>query len=1089
MAVPRNKGTASELETAYFQPATFNDCLSIPNHFPNALPADLIHAWTPRECVRKFVENYCSRHACKVIVHLEDNEEHIISSYYRTPISKLSHESPPPDFERWEDSLSHPINYKAFLAMADGTTTVIDKLKDFTADDRTSMELLPGLDFSKYQNESPNRNLRESLGIEEETSLIVYTGGVTSSNREDIRALYLATKLLNDDGYPFKLVKTGPNNDDFNSSFAFDIDDYVVDIGLRQKEELPDLLSIADILVQPGKVNAFNLYRLPSKLPEFLASGKPVITSNANLALRMNDSEECLKLMIGAPREIADQCIRIIKDPILSRNLSAGGQAFARRQFSIETNTTKLLEFYELIIRGISKNWTRLSDPKTTMKNIVEDRIRELDSTEIPSAIRSPENVFDGPGLLDSLKIFRENLGLAEREVAGEEETKNSSEQPRAQQQDELILQEISDLKDENENLKDQVKRLKETASWKVTMPLRALRRKFLDPLVRKEKREREVVNPEEKEEIQLKSKSQAAQPEPPPAYRDYNEFCRNLETKIGEYSDNFLRRLNQIEEPPLISIILPVYNTDEKWLSRSINSVISQIYPNWQLCIADDASIKPHVRKLLNEYKRLDERIEVVFRENNGHISAASNSALEIAEGEFIALLDHDDELASHALARVVDSIRANPSAKLIYSDEDKIDADGTRSQPHFKSDWNPDLILSQNYISHLGVYRTSLVRDLGGFMEGLEGAQDWDLALRVSEKAQSNQIVHIPEVLYHWRSIQGSTASDIDEKNYAHAAGGKAVKRALERRGLSSTIEPVERYYWRVKYELPNRFPRVTIIIPTKDRIDLLKPCIESIKEKTVYNNYYIQILDNESTDQETLEYLEEIQSSDVGLEKCNGPFNFARLNNQAIEKADSEIICMLNNDVTIISEGWLEELVSHVCRLDIGVVGAKLFYPHDHMQHAGIVLGLGGVASEAFKKLHKTDDGYIHRACLIGNYSAVTGACMAFRKSVWEDVGGFNDKEVPNAFGDVDFCLKALKAGFRNLYTPFAELYHHESASRGHDLDPEKVEAFRVAVEYMKSHWAELIKRDPYYNPNLTLEREDFTLAREPRYYSVA
>ncbi len=1087
VAVPGNKGSAGQLETAYFQPATFNDCLGTPNHFPNALPADIIHAWTPRECVRKFVENYCKRYDCKVVVHLEDNEEHLISSYYRTPIEKLPLDEPPEGFDGWHDELSHPVNYRAFLALADATTTVIDKLRDFTSQDRPSMELLPGIDFEKFQHESTKKEVCELLDIEEKYSIIVYTGGVTSSNREDIRALYLATKLVNDQGHPLKLIKTGPNKDNFNASFAFDVDQYVIDIGIQPKEKLPKLLKAADILVQPGKANAFNLYRLPSKLPEFLAAGKPVITSNANLALRMGDGGECLKLDIGAPREIADLCIRIIENPELGHRLGQKGKAFAEKNFSIHSNTAKLLEFYELILKSPSRNWITENKNEGFQANIAAQRIQELGS--INANVKG--NARKSPSLLSLIHCLKRYKTFFDRPEATQKEPieeDSNDELIRGKAANALAQQEIERLEDENRQLNEAIRRLKNTMSWRLTMPLRALRRKVVDPFIRKDELpEESEAKIQEVEEPALKDDQPQSQL--PPAYRDYRDFCKRLEPKIDQYMDNFLERIDKIERPPLISIIMPVFNTEEKWLSRSINSVINQIYPNWQLCIADDASTKANVRDLLAEYQNLDERIEVVFRKENGHISAASNSALDIAQGSYIALLDHDDELPPHALARVVDAIANNPNVKLIYTDEDKISEDGERSQPHFKSDWNPDLLLGQNYISHLGVYQTSVARQVGGFREGFEGAQDWDLALRVSEKAQPNQIIHIPEVLYHWRSIQGSTAADIDEKDYAHEAGGKAISSALERRGFSMQIEPVERYYWRPKYPIPDNPPEVSIIIPTRNRLDLLKPCIDSILEKTSYENYRIHIVDNNSDDIDTLDYLNRIVSDGITVQQFSAPFNFAAINNASISQSKSDIICMLNNDITVISEDWLEELVSHASRPEIGAVGAKLFYPHEHIQHAGIVMGIGGVASEAFKRLHRTDDGYIHRACLIGNYSAITGACMAFRKSVWKDISGFNEIEVPNAFGDVDFCLKARKAGFRNLFTPFAELHHHESASRGNDLDEDKIEAFNTAVEYMKLQWGDEIEKDPYYNPNLTLEREDFTLAREPRFYSVA
>ncbi len=600
-----------------------------------------------------------------------------------------------------------------------------------------------------------------------------------------------------------------------------------------------------------------------------------------------------------------------------------------------------------------------------------------------------------------------------------------------------------------------------------------AFRRKNEDPVSSAPDQFEEAGSDPDSEEAET-------QPAKPPADRDYSAFCTRLKPLVAEYRHNFSSRLPELAYTPLISIILPVYNPEIRWLQAAIESVKAQIYPHWELCIADDASPDLAVRRLLERYDRENENIRVVFRSENAHISAASNSALELASGEFIALLDHDDEIPAHALARVADHLNANPEAELIYSDEDKIDETGVRSQPHFKSGWNPDLLLGQNYISHLGVYRTSSVRAVGGFRKGFEGAQDWDLALRVSAAAKPEQIVHIPEVLYHWRSISGSTAKDIGEKSYAHEAARKALEAHFEATGVQATLEPVDRFYWRPRYESP--LPKVAVVIPTRDRRELLEECVESIRSKTGFANYQLVIADNDSQEDSTRDYFSSLQRDGADIVSVPGPFNFSRIANEAIKDRPEEVICLLNNDTTVINPDWLDELVMHATREEIGPVGAKLLYPHDHVQHAGIVLGIGGIGSEAFKFIHKTDDGYIHRAFLIGNYSAVTGACMVFKKAVWTKVGGFNQEDTPNAYSDVDFCLRCSEIGYRSLFTPFAQLYHNESASRG----PDDSDEFAKATAYMRQRWGAVIENDPFYNPNLTLDREDFTLAPLPRGY---
>ena len=651
---------------------------------------------------------------------------------------------------------------------------------------------------------------------------------------------------------------------------------------------------------------------------------------------------------------------------------------------------------------------------------------------------------------------------------------------------------ELNAIRSERDEERDRSNRMKASLSWRLTMPFRALRRALIDPFARERSEAKEEVPPapsqieeatepiEESEDVNTEAPTEA--PGPPPAYRDYTDFCRRMQPLVDAYCLSFANRVGQLKRTPLISVILPVYNPEPKWLRGAIESVKSQIYNNWELCIADDASSRADIKLLLREYETANPQIKVVYRERNGHISEASNAALQLATGDYVALLDHDDALSPHAFARVVDTINAHPDAAIIYSDEDKIDESDRRSQPHFKSDWNPDLLLCQNYISHLGVYRKSYVDQVGGFRLGYEGAQDWDLVLRISELVDPQRIHHIPEALYHWRSVSGSTAKDIGEKNYAHEAAGKALANRFTRLGIAASLEPVDRYYWRPVYELPENRPEIAIVIPTRDRVDLQKACVESILENTDYPNFKIVIANNESSEAETFSFFEDAKRRGIEVVDTPGTFNFSRIANDAIRARTEPLICLLNNDTTVIDSSWLEEMAMHACREEIGAVGAKLLFPHDHVQHAGIVLGIGGIGSEAFKYIHKTDDGYIHRAFLIGNYSAVTGACMLFQRSIWEELDGFNETETPNAYSDIDFCLRLGARGYRSLFTPFATLYHHQSASRGADDSEE----FSRATEYMRRQWGRLIDNDPFYNPNLTLEREDFTLAFPPRGY---
>ena len=531
----------------------------------------------------------------------------------------------------------------------------------------------------------------------------------------------------------------------------------------------------------------------------------------------------------------------------------------------------------------------------------------------------------------------------------------------------------------------------------------------------------------------------------------------------------------------------MPTYNTPEKWLTYAIESVRKQIYQNWELCIADDCSTEPHVRKILDSYVKQDSRIRVLYRTTNGHIGEASNSALAMAQGEYVGLLDHDDELREHALYMMAVEINAHPQATFIYSDEDKITEFGMRFNPFFKSDWNPDLFTSQMYTCHLTVYKTDVVKSVGGFRSGFDGAQDWDLALRVADSIPEYQIRHIPHVLYHWRSIQGSTAQSTGAKPYVMKSQKRSVEEHLKRSGYEKAEVEIlhDISQLRIHYPVPVPEPLVSIIIPTKDQVKLLDQCVTGILEKTKYQNLEILIVDNNSSESETEEYFSKVVTDKrVRLIREPGPFNFSRINNRAVRQAKGSLLAFLNNDLEVIGDAWLGELVSHAVRKEVGAVGARLLFPNGLLQHAGIVLGIGGVAGHNHKGRLRHDPGYFNKAILVQNFSAVTAACMVVRREVFDEVGGFEEGRLAVAFNDVDICLKIREKGYRVVYTPYAELFHHESASRGYETTPEKFSRFEGEVEAMQSRWKNVLANDPYYNPNLTLLTEDFALAHPPR-----
>ncbi|EGO8280871.1 glycosyltransferase family 2 protein [Enterococcus faecalis] len=531
----------------------------------------------------------------------------------------------------------------------------------------------------------------------------------------------------------------------------------------------------------------------------------------------------------------------------------------------------------------------------------------------------------------------------------------------------------------------------------------------------------------------------------------------------------------------PKISIAMPVYNVEEKWLRLCIDSILNQVYTNWELCMVDDASTDPNVKKILTEYQQLDERIRVVFREQNGHISEATNSALAIATGEFVALLDNDDELAINAFYEVVKVLNENPELDLIYSDEDKIDMDGNRSDPAFKPDWSPDLLLGTNYISHLGVYRRSILEEIGGFRKGYEGSQDYDLVLRFTEKTTKERITHIPKVLYYWRMLPTSTAVDQGSKGYAFEAGLRAVQDALVRRGINGhATHGAANGLYDVYYDIESE-KLVSIIIPTKNGYKDVQRCVSSIIEKTTYQNYEIIMADNGSTDPKMHELYAEFEQQLPGrffVESIDIPFNFSTINNRAAKKAHGEYLLFLNNDTEVITENWLTLMVSFAQQERIGCVGAKLLYPNNTVQHAGVILGLGGVAGHGHYGYPHGDLGYFGRLAINVNYSAVTAACLLMKKADFDAVGGF-EEAFTVAFNDVDLCLKVQALGRDNVWLHEAELYHFESQTRGYDDKGKKKKRFEQEKVMMEEKWGPSIENDPFYNPNLTRDIPNFSL----------
>ncbi|MBI4626987.1 MAG: glycosyltransferase [Verrucomicrobia bacterium] len=1533
VVVPQGKETLAHILNPLFIAATYDEALARPALFPNSQPADVIHAWTPREGVRKFTVAYqrAAHTPARVLVHLEDNERFLLETYTGKTFAELRDASAAELDAALSDSLPHPLRHESFLRVADGVTHIVDRLREFVPTGVPTHLLLPGVDFSLYRAQPAkppgpgtakrNAGLRAEIGLGSDEKLIVFTGSNTFANEPEMRELYLAVALLNQRGTPTRLVRTGLNSPRFLDGLSADVRQHVLDLGFIEKPRLPKLLALADVLVQPGHAGAFNDYRLPSKLPEFLAVGKPVALPPTNIATLMEDGREAVFLPTGSPAEIADTCQRLFADLQLGAKLGRNAAAFARQHFDLAANTRALAEFYAATLaRPPAVDWSLAQDPTASEATLFAARVertaeslgptaaalaaetdllahivRQLEQTIETNAVQRAaiveaerdaildrerltlqhaanlenllaaarvhaegleksrdlteghaanlakevtrleklhaasmaEEVARHAALLaathahaseleksrdltrthadnlakelaqleEVLAAARENttaleqsrdltqahadnlakevsrleklhadsmgeevarheallaaarahasgleqsraltqahadnlakeiarleeqlaaarahaselehsrdltrahadnmareiakleevLAAARENISGLEQSramtqthadnmaKELAKQKQRREQADVLLRtartqvtayenallaadaDIGSLKGTIENTLEEFRvhranaaaelaavrdtlaaaradiaalqaahaaelaaaadRLAQTQallhsretkianmqssfSWQATAPFRAARRALFDkpappalsgrllgnidyphdwgmipptlnvrgwslhkdriPLrairarlgdrsvpaefglerldvldhfrdfpgaersgwivkidVPRFGRHNFVIEAQDESGTwhvvharQIKRTAEA----PPPPPNSYAAWVAAYDTLTPDDADRIRRKLSGLTKRPLISVLMPTYNTPERWLVRVIESVRRQLYDNWELCIADDASKEPHVRKVLDRYQKKDLRIKVVYRETNGHISAASNSALALAHGEFIALLDHDDEIRPHALACVALELDAHPNADLVYSDEDKIDENGHRYDQYFKPDWNPDLFLVQNYVSHLGVYRTLLVREVGGFRVGYEGSQDWDLAMRLVERTAPDRIRHIPKILYHWRSVPGSTAMLIGAKNYAVVASEKVISEHFSRLGVSASISPTKGSYWRVRYPLPEPAPLVTLIIPTRNRLGVLQPCIESLREKTLYPNFEILIVDNDSDDPGTLAYLRELEAVGASLDDARGvpdepaassdapakpprvrvvhfpgEFNFSALNNFGVSQTDAPVVGLLNNDLEVINGDWLEEMVSHALRPEIGCVGAKLYYPDDRIQHAGVILGIGGVAAHAWQTHPRGAAGQAHRNLLQQNLSAVTAACLVIRRETYQQVGGLEEEKLKVAFNDVDFCLKVRAAGFRNFWTPYAELYHHESASRGAEDTLEKRDRFRSEVEYMTAKWGDALVNDPAYNPNLTLTINDFTLALPPR-----
>jgi len=1127
IAVPTNLESISLHEDPTFAPILYRDALASPDSiFTDHRPADLIHACTPREGVRRFVTSYMSKRPTPLVIYLEDNESWISSRALGLDKAALVGRLEEEISNKLPDALSHPFRYDSFIGLADAVAVIQDKLKIEVPPWVCCETVMLGVDLDFFSPRPPSPVLRTRYGVANGERVIVYHGGVDQFKSLAIESLCEAVELINGRGVRCRLLRTGIRPLAFLEAWPREAACMVNDLGMLPRSELPDLLSLSDVFVQPGQIDPFEDLRLPGKVPEFLAMGRPVIMPDANIAHLFRDGIDVMLLRTGDADEIASKCIDVFEDAKRAVEMGRAGRVIAEKYFDVRAQAALLEAVYNKACRNFdftiaSKVW-KSADEDEPVAFMLARKLRLLAKT------RLMEVRFDTGELLRKQANYIESMqrrvmalekGIDERDsqiaILNQAIVERDS-------QITVVNQGIIERDGQIVGLKREIECYSLSKSWRITRPLRVagrvarrmrdffntfslgnVLRRFishsrlaaharfagycfnrgrdwylrrgrlpgiveLSGLLRRALFEYQIRCRRASDSLALPLGFQLPQRlDPYAAWIIVNQRTKNFDDRLRDRLNRALARL------PKMSVVMPVYNPPREFFELAVASVRNQIYENWELCIADDASTKAWVRPHLQELASQDPRIRVSFREENGNISLASNSAAQLATGDFLVFLDQDDLLTSDALAEVALHLSEHDTVDVLYSDDDKIDAEGKRFAPQFKPDWSPELLLSYMYFSHLFVVRKRLFQQVNGLRPGFEGSQDYDLALRVTERARS--IAHLPYILYHWRVLPGSTAASGEAKPASFEAGSRAVAEAMARRGVAANVFRPD---WAIKsavgifwHAFPDDGPSVSILIPTKNGKKILERCLHSL-EMTTYTNYEVVVIDNDSDDPETLSYLTSLEHAVLKIHNPAGQFNFAYLNNRAVEQMDSDYVLFLNNDTEIRDPKWLSRMMGYARLSGVGAVGARLLYQDERVQHAGIVHGYyDGMAGPAFKLLPSWHHGYLSYAMVTRNCSAVTAACMLTPRLLFLELGGFDERQFAVAYNDVDYCYRLMDHGLRCVYAPGAELYHHEGLSRGFKDNPKELVAFRR--KYSK-------RTEPYYNPNLSLLNEQFEIS---------